>query len=551
MRNGLFFNVTCVSFLFSSMVFSADLAKGYLLCRDASTLFVNAKFITLNPSQPEATAVAVRHGRLVAVGEQSQILAHCRGNESQVIDLKGAFVVPGFIDTHSKFILYGWLSLQPGYEQPTTTTKQLLETLKNKLLNEEGWLIASNYNPVNVNDEALNKVLLDEHLKDKPCLVFYSSGNEVLLNQAAIEKLSSQDRAKDLKINAQGLISGKDLKRLLSLLIDKNKATLAIQEASKYYTQQGYTTVTETMVNQPWLAAYEHAAEQANSLDIIFNPDDASDKRLLEIIYQDNPRFYIGPLLMQIDGEVEDGAAFFTKPYLKSAVEPNAIWPGTLRVTKKELEDALNNSAKENTSLALEVNGDAALDLVLNAAIKTRGNAPDLLVFNAPLLRNDQLQRLQQLGIKLSWYAPYIYLHSAELCNLLNNPGALFDNLSFSSAPHLLNGISIQANSPSTPPVPLQMLSLLQNSSLSGKAQSCLKPPKLQLSPEALLGTLTINAAKAFNLQQDKGTLEVGKLADMAILNGNPLQQRGLQNLNVLGTISRGKLQWNQVPSVE
>ncbi|WP_026069183.1 amidohydrolase family protein [Legionella tunisiensis] len=167
---------------YSCFVF-ADVAKD-ALCQNASMLFINANFITLNPNQPRATAVAVTNQRIVAVGDQQKLMANCRGKNTQLVDLKGAFVTPGFIDTHSQFLLYGWLTdhaidlsttnaLQQPDWQPIKTTSAFLAAIKNKLDTSDDWLIINGYDQMRMQGEPLSQAMLNEMSTTKPIIVFF------------------------------------------------------------------------------------------------------------------------------------------------------------------------------------------------------------------------------------------------------------------------------------------------------------------------------------------------------------------------------------------
>jgi predicted amidohydrolase YtcJ len=80
------------------------------LCKSSDKIFHNAKFITMNDKQPIAQAVAVTNERITAVGLKDEILKYCKGGDTKLVDLNGATVSPGFIDTHSHFVPYGVLS---------------------------------------------------------------------------------------------------------------------------------------------------------------------------------------------------------------------------------------------------------------------------------------------------------------------------------------------------------------------------------------------------------------------------------------------------------
>ncbi|KTC76847.1 amidohydrolase [Legionella brunensis] len=567
MRQGLLtFFIGLAVFLFSLSSHSENKEKA-LFCRNATTLFTNATFITLDPKQPLASAVAVSQQRLLAVGDKSILMANCRGKDTQFIDLKGAFVIPGFIDTHSQFLLYGWLaeyaldlSTTNVFQRPDwheiKTTDAFLEALKNRAPSYNGWVIVNGYDPIRIKGTPLDQTMLNNLSSNTPVIVFYSSGNQALLNQAAVQKIATLSDTKKISIAKSGIIRDKSLQLLLTQLIDKENATKAIKNAARFYAQQGYTTVTEAMVNSVWIPSYELLTTQSDfPIDVILTPPTIAEKKRMDLTYQDNPRLYAGPVLIQLDGAAQDEAAFFTSPSLQHTVSNNNSWPASLKKSPRELETILTTSNKEKTPVAIECNGDAAIDLALNIIGKVQrslNSSPfHTIIINAPFARQDQLQRMQQLGVKVSWFAPHFYYWGNLLCGIVAPSQEGYTGIPLASAQKIMNNLSVQANSPSTPPVPLQMIRILS----TGETQNWL-PADNQCSKEnstneqitlpIALKALTLDAALLYGIENDKGSLVPGKLADMTLLSSNPLQANDLQKIKVLGTISRGVLHLNE-----
>lgn len=541
------------------------------LCHNATSLFTNANFITLDPKNPKTNALAVTKQRIVAVGDQQTLLANCRGKDTQVVDLKGAVVVPGFIDTHSQFLLYGWLAnhaldlsttnvFQRPDWKPTKTTEDFLSAVKTN--KQEGdWLIVNGYDPTRIIGLALNQTMLDEISSDRAIVVFYSSGNQALVNSAAAKKIASQASAEKINITKDGFIQNEDLQHLLNLLINKEQATEAIQTAAKQYAEQGYTTVTEVQAHPDWLASYEQLTSQAAfPMDVVLNPTSIQEKQRIDVIYQDYPRLYPGPMVIQVDGVPNERQAYFTHPYLPEAVGQSADWRGKLNQTPRALENIFFAASQAKAPIALECNGDAAIDLALNLTSKVQLRYKDAafhpMIFNADFARNDQLQRMHQLGLKVSWFAPQLYYWGEALCQEVLGPRLASRDNPLASAQKILGAINIQANSPSTPPNPLQMMRLVNSGEIQSwyypATQKCPKHfrPKEEISLDNALAALTIEAAKLYSLEKDKGSLISGKLADMTLLSSNPLKANNLEDVKVLGTISRGVLHLNegQVP---
>src|SRR5262250_2463821 len=83
----------------------------------ADTIYTNGEVITVNDAQPSAEAVAVKDGKILAVGARDEVMRR-QGPSTEVVDLKGRTMVPGFVDGHSHICDYGMLWGYPALNPP-------------------------------------------------------------------------------------------------------------------------------------------------------------------------------------------------------------------------------------------------------------------------------------------------------------------------------------------------------------------------------------------------------------------------------------------------
>ncbi|WP_040916008.1 amidohydrolase family protein, partial [Legionella tunisiensis] len=172
-----------------------------------------------------------------------------------------------------------------------------------------------------------------------------------MLNQAAIKKMPSLAD----KINQDGIISNEPLYNLLAILIKDEQIPTAIQTAARRYSQRGYTTATETYAQPNWFGSYEQLTKQDNfPVDIIVNPTNVLERQRIELVYQDMPRLYPGPISIQVDGAANEYRALLNHSYLNA----NSEWHGALNYSPRELETILMAAGRTKTPLALECDGD-------------------------------------------------------------------------------------------------------------------------------------------------------------------------------------------------
>ncbi|VEG91386.1 amidohydrolase [Legionella spiritensis] len=551
--------------LFSLFIpLSTVAGDSYQLCRHANKIFTNATFITLNPDQPLAQSVAVRHHRIVAAGREKLIMTHCRDQNTRIIDMKGATVIPGFIDTNSQFALYGWLAnhavdlsttnaFQRENWQPVKTTDEFLTALKNNVKTSEPWLIINGYDHARIKGEALNRTMLDKISAEKPILVLYSTGQKALLNQAAINKITELEIQQSIPVQSDGIVQDDALQAVIVALIPPQALRQAIQSAAARYAAQGYTTVTETRANQSWLNTYNQLTARSDfPVDVILSPDNIADSKRFALSEKDNPRLHSGPVILTIDGAIRDFNAYLNSPYFQESSDHAPAWRGQPHRHPQALEAVFLNACETKTPLALNCNGDAAIDMALNLIqkIQQRQNDPSFkpILKNAHIARQDQLHRMNLLGVKVDWFPNHVYYWGQSMCHEYLGPKRALKDSPLATARNILGTTSLHADSPATPPSPLQIIA----NSHSRQVQTWNYPisqrcPQYfsaaeKISVEDALRALTIDAARLYRLEGDKGSLKPGKLADMTVLNKNPLKGNNIAAIKILGTISRGRL---------
>lgn len=543
----------------------ASAQNSYTICHHATALFTNATFITLNPKQPLAQAMAIRNHRIVAMGDEKTLQTHCRDENTQIIDLHGATVTPGFIDTNSQFALYGWLAnqaldlsttnvFQQANWQPIKSVDAFLTAIKNNIQTNRDWLIVNGYDSARLSGELLSQKMLDDISTEKPMMVLYSSAREAQLNLAGIKKIKDLMAPAPANVNQQGVVKNADLQAIFIKMLNKDQLKQAIATAAHRYAIQGYTTVTEAQANQTWLNTYYELSAQSDfPVDFVLSPGTIEDSQRFLINEMDNPRLYPGPLRMRIDGDIRQYRAFLTSPYLQTDKKQGTGWRGERGFNPREFEKKLMAAGKTKTLVALECNGDAAIDMALNAILKVQQTLKDSsfspILINAQIAREDQLHRMQVLNVKANWFSPHLYYWGESMCHTFLGAQRAIHDSPLASAHSILGLIALHASSPSTPPSPLQIMA----NSHSRMIQSWNFPPSKpcpaifglqdRISLQDALRAQTLDAAVLYHLDKDKGSLETGKLADMVIFSDNPLNENTFSSVKILGTVRGGHMQ--------
>ncbi len=532
------------------------------LCQNAHKIYNNARFITLNPKQPTAEAVAVINHRLVAVGKTSELMKVCRGPETKIIDLNKAFVTPGFINTGSQFALYGWLANhaidlsasnslgQQGW-QPVKSTEEFLSALNKHNTGNSEWLIIYGYDKTKIKGQPLTQEMLDNISRTRPVMVINASGQEALLNKVAVQKIGKLNEK--LPTTSLGVIKEKDFQALLTSLINPKELQKSLQKAAQDFAAQGYTTVSEMQLNPGWLNTYEQQSRPIQfPVDLIINLSMQEEKKRLDLTDKDYPKLYAGYLIVNMDGLVRQYSAFLNVPYFQEANGYGIGWRGSLEQSPTSIEYTVMAAAKAGIPLAFIASGDAAIDFALNltqkAQIRYGKENFQPRLFNAVVVRDDQLHRMKLLDVNASWFSPHLHYWGEVMCHEFLGPERAHRDSPLEDAKNILGTLSIYSKVPSTPISALNMMQQAQ----SRQVQPWHYPPNKRcprvfaadqkINAKEALEAITKGAAAFYGLEKDKGSIETGKLADMTLLNASPLEAASEKELNILGTISRGVL---------
>lgn len=529
-------------------------------CQDSEIIYTNASFITLNPKMPQADAVAVHDGRITAIDNKKNLLDNCQGKNTQLIDLKGAVATPGLINTYSNFILYGWLKnhaiqassiniyKDPGFK-PVKSTEQFIEVIKKNLSTPKPILLIAGYDESRMQGTPLNQTTLNELSLKKPIVVFHATGNKALLNQAAIDLLFTKGNSAQVQVDYSGEVSGTSMNTLLEKLIAPKELKSALLTSVNKFAESGYTTASEAQGIKSWQTfIHEFASKNPLPIDLIL---------LSSQINHQNPRVIQGPVVIEIDGLAQNFQAYLTKPYLKKYAPYGKAWQGSLLDSSSHLDKTIHQALKIRGPIIFKAHGDAAIDYVLERVRHIRGTKKyafkKVIFMNNEYIRKDQLNELKQLGVHISWNAPYLYYWGESMCNERIGPQRALQINPYLSAEKHLDNLTAHESVLAAPPAPLDTMTYMATRIVQqfNYLSSSRCPQYFEIServkPEKALKALTVEAAKLYHLEKEKGTISVGKLAEMTLLSAHPLNIKG-KKVTVLGTITHGKLRWNQGP---
>ncbi|WP_298599381.1 amidohydrolase [Zoogloea sp.] len=555
-------------------------------------IFTNGDVITLDDKRPAAQAVAVKGTKIIAVGKAKEILARWKSEGTEVVDLAGKTLVPGFVDAWGQMSRLGLYSvaapLQPPPAGSVTDVNGLVRSLrdwsKGDLAQRFGWVIGYGYDDSRLREQRpLTRQDLDAVSADKPVLVIHHSGRQVVLNSRALElagitRDSANPPAGSIgrwpgSREPDGVLDGAAAAALLGALpkLSADDRQALIQQGQTLYLQNGYTTAVEGRATPEDLALYTQAADTgALKLDVMIYADLASAGSALKSHKSVGPKYYKNRLRLAgvsfaLDGVAEDRSAWLTQPYQLPPPGKRSAYSGYPWATDEAAAELFTRAAAGGWPVAVQANGDAAIDQAIaglraaaavqpasptadqpsklpakqrarqplsDAARQPAPPRPPLLV-GAQAVGDAQLDELKEAGAAVSFAPQRLALSLAALKDYTLGPerAARFAPAAAAQARGL--PVMLHADPARLDPSPFALMAAAIKRPL-GEDQ--------QLAPLDALKAVTLQPARQLGEEKVKGSIAAGKLADFAVLSANPLKTPAdkLGEIRVVGTVKEG-----------
>lgn len=556
-----------------SVALAAVLAVSPLRAAAApDTLYLHGTVITVDEARPRAQAVAVTGGRITAVGSDAQV-AKLRGPATRVVDLAGKTLIPGFVDGHSHIgDLMGLWTLADLSPPPVGTTGSIAgaqqamrayirthEPRAGQLVVGMGYddsLVAEKRHP--------NLAELDAIDAARPICIIHVSGHLAYCNSPGLALIGLKKDSPDppggrLGRDAAGALTGTLQEQAVNLVfgvmppVPLDQAARNFDEIQTYYASLGYTTAQDGQTASPTTFDVLLAAQKAGTLkiDIAAYPrwtlvDDMVAKRRITIGGGYVNRLKFAGVKITEDGSPQGKTAYLTQPYLHPPAGQPADYRGYPILSARDLDRWYDTFMGRGWQVQTHCNGDACIDLVLEAIRKAYAAHPGAeatrpVIVHSQVTRPDQLAAYRRLGVFPTFFAEHTYYwgdwHRDET---LGPARAAFISPTASA---LAAGVkfSLHTDAPVVPPSPMHAWwSAVNRVTRSGAVLG----PDQRLSPMQALQALTIWPAWQHFDEGIKGSITAGKVADFVILGANPLavDPMSIKDVPVLMTIKAGKV---------
>lgn len=532
-------------------------------------LYYNGNIITVNDLQPSAEALLVEDGKIAAVGTLADVRA-LQDAETEMIDLKGKTMLPGFFDGHGHIgnIGAGIPKVCPPPNGTIDSKEKMLQVLKEMItagkVLENGWFISMGYdNSFFENNAHPTRDELDLVSRDIPIVAVHASGHAAVINSKAMELAGWNKDTPDMPGGVlrhdpetgelNGLIEEKAVHAvaydlgLKGLTMDSmSNIVLATQS---YYASQGVTTAQEGGTNKQFYPIIKHCQETGKLIiDVAAYPiaDYVAD------LIPDNSEVQTYDRHLKIagakvvgDGSPQAKTAWLTEPYYEQPENVEDDYRGYPRYSDEKMLNFCRMAMAHNWQMLVHCNGDAAGDQFISAyrqAKEESGNQKNLrpVMIHAQTVREDQLDAMKELGIMPSYFHDHVFYWGDYHYESVLGPERAIRISPLASTVKREIPFTLHNDMPVTPVNPIfNIHNAVNRTTRSGRILG----PEYCVDVMEAIKAATIYGAYQYFDEDIKGSLEVGKLADLVILDRNPLTvpKETIKDIKVVETIKEGK----------
>lgn len=525
-------------------------------------LYYGGDIITMVNETDAPEALVTDGEKILFVGNLTEAKA-LAGADAIPVNLEGKTLMPSFIDPHSHLTMYSQFSAFADLSG-CTDFDEIVETLRQyqseQGIGTDGVIMGTGYDHNFLKEEAHPDCsVLDRVSKTIPVCLFHTSGHMAVVNTALLKLAGLTDDMPDpdgghFGRRADGTLNGylEEVPALAPVLMQAfgrfhMDAIKQIREVQDIYLSYGITTVQDGAANEQNLQGLQSFANQGElKLDVVayaMTDEKGIQEQLLAYpkaaAGYDN-HFKIGGAKIILDGSPQGRTAWLSKPY-----EGEETYCGYPAHPDEEVEQALRAAIRGGYQILAHCNGDAASEQYIRCYEKALAAEGNPVIDTRPVMihcqtvREDQLDRMASLGMIPSIFVAHtFYWGDVHLKNLGKERGSHISPVKSA----VMRGMkyNFHQDAPVLKPDMMQTVWCAVNR-LTRKGVKIGEEQCVSVF-EALQG-ITINAAYAYHEEDKKGTLESGKLADLVILEKNPLKadKMELKDILVSETIKEGR----------
>ncbi|MDW3220751.1 MAG: amidohydrolase [Acidimicrobiales bacterium] len=538
------------------------------------TTILTAKTVHPLDEAVAGDAVAIADGWIVGVGSTADLLA--AHPDAEVDDRhRERVLLPGFVEAHSHAMAGGmWSNLYVGYfdnRDPDgklwagcTTIDAVIDRLRGAdaaMDDPDAPLLAWGLDPIYFPGERLVAEHLDRVSTTRPIFVFHASLHLATVNTALMEKegITADTLAEGVPKDGAGhpigelqepaamRLAGDSFMSMVMPLMSpegigafgrlaRNAGiTTAVDLGSGSLAGDGMAAMWRQVVDDPAFPA---------RVSVFHNPGHGGPSDLDDVAAlierrrgESSEKLRFGGVKFVLDGSIQGFTARVTEPYVNG--KDNGLW----LVPPAQLADWLRPVLDAGLLLHVHCNGDQAVDVLLDAFTEVTGGAPyddhRTTIQHCQLTRDDQYRRMAELGMCANLFSNHFWYWGDQHHDLTVGPDrASRMNAAATVLAHDIP-LSIHSDASVTPLGPLHVAWCAANrQTASGRVLG----PDERLTVDQALHAVTLGAAFQLRMDDEIGSISVGKRADLVALDADPYEvgAGGLRDIGVVGTVLGG-----------
>tara|TARA_B100000787_G_C16199309_1_gene303742 strand:+ start:13368 stop:15068 length:1701 start_codon:yes stop_codon:yes gene_type:complete len=532
-----------------------------------SIVYFNGEIITMQGNSPkyvEALVVNNKKIRYVGSSEEAMKIA---GEGYQMINLKGKTLLPGFIDGHAHFASFSAQAIGAKILPPPDAGAKNIPTLINILKKWNtpenraltGWIFGMGFDDSVLEEKRFpTKHDLDQVSKEFPIMIIHISGHFAAVNSKGLELLNINSNSKNPEGGIIRREKGNEPNGVLEELAAIPYMLKILNPASKEAADQFFEAGQEMALSFGYTTAQEGRAMENH--EMLVNASEAGKLKLDVVSYVDylfvdkymnskwnsityNNHYRIGGMKLTLDGSPQGRTAWRTQPYLLPPDGAKEGYLGYPAIPNDSTVIAIYEKGfKNNWQIQTHANGDAAMDQMIRTMkpIATKYGNKDRrnVLIHGQYVREDQLDSFKELNMIASLFPLHTFYWGDWHKEIIGD--SLANNIS-PTRTALNKGlkITIHTDAPVALPNLMRMVGIsVERKSRSGQVIG----ENEKLTPYEALQAITSWSAYQHFEDKTKGTLEEGKLADLVVLDKNPLKvaPAEIKEIIVLETIKEG-----------
>ena len=505
------------------------------------TIYTNGVIISLEDYS--GNALVEENGKIINIGNYQELYE----KGMKVVDLDGHTLIPAFIDSHSHISGYATSLLQVALDdcQSIQDVQKVIHKYieENQIKNDE-FIMCKGYDHHKLKEKRhITKQELDTFSQDIPIIIQHQTGHCGVMNSNALKKLNIQKETKSPEGGKIDFDTGFLEETAFTYYLQKapmaslESLKKAYLKAQQTYASYGITTAQDGMIVDALKNIY-HMLIQDHIfyIDVVGYPGfDAHDfmKDFQNHIKKYMNNFKIGGYKMFLDGSPQNKTAWTISPYVDGTY-------GYPTLTDEQLKNNLIKAVQEDMQVLVHCNGDQAVQHYMDQYQRVHQQDIRPVIIHAQMMRPEQMNQAKDLHMIPSFFLSHVYyfgdIHKENMGvqraqSISPLQSALKHHLCFTMhtdapviQPNMIESLHIAVNRET------------QSDDILGK-EECIEPLEA-------LKALTIHGAYQYFEENEKGSLKIGKKADMVILSENPLtiDKKKIKDIKVLKTIKDGQV---------